>query len=378
VIGKEIPAPPFTLRVQLAGVAMNVFTVKDGVTTWAGAVEFRKLADLRKLGNIGRFKFSIAAKLPAGGSAMIRRAESYLSAGMGQADIRMITRKDGSPYWEDNRLWFTFSSRGAKIETSSQGVMSLDPSTFEPRFEGTIVYDRGDGLLRNDYSSHIFYDEEAQEWRGWSCNFSSVADGVGREFSGVNFIHTKHDPRRGFSVIQEAAMKNIEGHHEDPCGFFDAEAGKWRLLTSEFANRGIKAALFESDQYTGPWRRIAGPVRHDSTGTLIQKIGGKRYIFSGSSESAIFVYSYPDLKELGKLKMDLPPWNPSVKNARVWPNIFPLPQGFPYRYMALMMDRANVPGIKGGNWSYGALYLYGAPTDKINGDAYEFPGREGK
>jgi len=41
--------------------------------------------------------------------------------------------------------------------------MSLDPSVFDLKFEGTIVYDHGDGLLRNDYSSHIFYDDDAKQ-----------------------------------------------------------------------------------------------------------------------------------------------------------------------------------------------------------------------
>jgi choline dehydrogenase-like flavoprotein len=31
-----------------------------------------------------------------------------------------------------------------------------------------------------------------------------------------------------------------------------------------------------------------------------------------------------------------------------------------FRYVALMMDRFNYPGLKGPNWSYGALYLYHA------------------
>ena len=89
----------------------------------------------------------------------------------------------------------------------------------------------------------------------------------------------------------------------------------------------------------------------------MQKINGKIYCFLGSSERNIFIYSYPDLKEVGTLKMDLPPWN-KTSSSRVWPNVVELPENYLHQYVALMMDRFNYPGMKGPNWTYGALYLY--------------------
>jgi hypothetical protein len=115
--------------------------------------------------------------------------------------------------------------------------------------------------------------------------------------------------------------------------------------------------MLESDHWDRGYEKIAGPVDHNSTGTSIQKIGDRRYCFSGSSEREIFIYTYPGLKEVGTLKMDLPPWDDSSR-TRVWPNVVQLPDGYPCRYVALMMDRYNYPGLKGPHWSYGALYLY--------------------
>jgi len=65
--------------------------------------------------------------------------------------------------------------------------------------------------------------------------------------------------------------------------------------------------------------------------------------------------SYP----AGQLKMYLPPWD-DKSNTRVWPNVIPLPEGYPARYIALMMDRLNFPGMTGSNLTYGAMYLYHA------------------
>jgi len=146
------------------------------------------------------------------------------------------------------------------------------------------------------------------------------------------------------------------GDIEDPHIIFDADAEKWRMLTCENQN-GYKAIILESDHWNKGYKKIAGPVAHNSTGTSIQKIGDQHYCFSGSSERKIFIYTYPDLKEAGTLKMDHPPWN-ETSRTRVWPNVVQLPDSYPFRYVALMMDRFNYPGLKGPHWSYGALYLY--------------------
>lgn len=365
------PACPYKLRVQLTGTGLSSFVTSDGQTEYRGHTAvtqwFHDVFDLRARRIHTAMKFNLATRLEGGGKALVNGARSFLSAGVGQADIRLVTHKNGAPFIEDNRLWFTFSARGLNISDSSQGVMSLDPSIFDPRLEGMIVFDEGDGLLRNDIASQLFYDDDDRVWRAFTCNFSRNPDG-GRSGSGLGTAWSKHDPRRRFSVMRGASFA-LEDKHEDPCTVFDAEAGKWRLLTTRL--RGMRAELFEADRWDGPYRKIAGPVDHDSTGTSIQKIGSRRYVFAGSSERAIFVYSYPELKLLGKLKMDTPPFNAQT-NGRVWGNVFPLPVGYPARYAALTMDRPNFPGVRGPNWSYGALYLYHAYTEELGSDTFEY------
>ncbi|MDR0534304.1 MAG: hypothetical protein LBH01_10170 [Verrucomicrobiales bacterium] len=373
---------PFTLYVQLYGVSAGVFATKDGQTLYLGALEakdqFGDLIDFRQRSTMATSSFNIATKLPANGKIVLDGARSVLSSGIGQADIRMITYANGAPYFDNNRLWFTFSCRGLGTADAVQGVMSIDPSVFDPRFEGTIVFDRGDGLLRNDYASHVFYDEKAGEWRAFTACFS--VDKKGRGETGLAVASSPHDPRRGFSVMTERPLtKNdiqLPLRHEDPSVIYDAAANKWRLLTCCFEKEGLRAELFESDKWNGPYTKIAGPVPYDSTGTQMQKFGDKYYVLSGASEvpnekrGGILVYSYPELNYLGELKADLPS---SLKGGRVWPNVFPLPPGFPARYMAIQMDRVNFPGAKVRNWSYGALYQFWADTPQIGtGQPYEF------
>jgi hypothetical protein len=133
--------------------------------------------------------------------------------------------------------------------------------------------------------------------------------------------------------------------------------------------------MHESDRWDGRYERIAGPVKPDSTGTLIQKIGDRRYALFGSRDRKIRICTYPTLEPLSELNVYLPPWNAET-NGRVWPNVVPLPPGYPARYIALMMDRLNFPGVAENNWTYGALYLYHAESLNSKAIPYEYPQRQ--
>lgn len=372
--GDKVPDGPFALRVQLQGRTLNIFTTSNGETTYIGHVppkeHFAGILDPRDINTASDCTFNLVSNLA--GRVVVGGARSYLSSGIGQADIRLISNEDLSPYMEDGRLWFTFSCRGIEIEQSAQGILSLDPSVFDVRFEGMIVFDHGDGLLRNDYASHLFYDRNAKEWRAYVCDFGGTANREGRSGTGLITATSPKDPRKGFSVMKAKRVEpeKIDGHNEDPCIFFDEGAGKWRLLTSAFVHGHITSRTFESDRWDGKFNIVAPPIETNSTGTSIQRIGAKYYALMGGHGN-LRVHSYPDLKELGELKLKLQPHWPKPA-GRVWASVVPLPEGYPYRYVLLTMDRPNFPGIKVNNWSYGALYFYGANPEDISSPRYEF------
>ena len=342
-----------TIVLQMLGSGLNLYLQSKGLPLVIGQSDFNQYLDLRKKECISSFQSSLYLHLKSG-EITVRSAKSMLGPGMGLADIRAITYEDGAPLLNQGRLWYTMSIRGRALPHHLQGVFSMDPTVFDIKLEGVVVFDRSDGLLRNEIASHIFYDRKESVWRGLTTGFSAYAN-PGKEKKQLLTIESRRDPRFGFSVMQ-ATPFGMVGDIEDPHLLFDEEAGKWRMLTCE--NRsGYKAIMLESDHWDRDYQLIAGPVEHNSTGVSIQKIGNKRYCFSGSSERKVLVYTYPDLKEAGTLDMDLPPWDDSSR-TRIWPNVVEAPEGFPFRYVALMMDRYNYPGLEGPNWTYGALYLY--------------------
>lgn len=341
-----------TLILQMLGSGLTLFAQDRGLPVPIAQSDFSSLVDLRQVRYLRSFQSSlyVAAK---GGALALRKIESALSPGMGLADIRAMTYEDGAPLLDRGRLWYTMTIRGRALPHHIQGVFSLNPAVFDLRFEGVIAFDRKDGLLRNEVASHIFYDRTEKRWRGLTTGFSAYANP--KEKKQLLAVESSNDPRFGFSVMNATPMGMV-GDFEDPHILFDVQARKWRMLACENI-KGYKAILLESEAWDRDYRRIAGPTNYNSTGTSIQTIGDRRYCFSGSQDRKIYIYTYPELAEAGTLKMDLPPWD-ETSGTRIWPNIVQLPEGYPFRYLALMMDRFNYPELKGPNWTYGALYLY--------------------
>lgn len=144
-----LPENDFKLRAQLYGHSLAAFCGKTRPYYISGIRickdEFQQCDRFSFGKGCEGTTFNVISNLK--GSTLISGARSYLSTGIGQADIRLISYEDLSPYMDDNRLWFTFSCRGVDIFQSAQGVLSVDPSVFDVKFEGMIVFDHGDGLL---------------------------------------------------------------------------------------------------------------------------------------------------------------------------------------------------------------------------------------
>lgn len=346
---------PYVLRVQMAAVGVNLIIESGGRSYLVGYADFSQHFDLRERSRFVRYRYGISTHLHPESQVDIVGATSSLSPGSGQADLRAITDELGRPLLENSRLWFTITLRGRALPHPTQGLFSMNPTVFDLRFEGMIVFDMGDGLLRNELASHLFRDSRSGQWRGWTTGFSAFGTKSKKEAKTILAVSSTTDPRRGFSVMQ-AKPVGIEGAHEDPHCVYDSAAKKWRLLLCEHAGR-YRAAMWESDHWDHGFERIAGPVDMDSTGTLIQRFGDTRYVLFGSADRTIYIRTYPDLKPAGELKIDLPPWDDD-HGTRVWPNVIPMPEGYPAPFIALMMDRANFPGMPRQNWTYGALYLY--------------------
>ena len=340
--------PPYEMHVMLTGAhTPAVFVTKDGATTLAGLPKWPEGFDSR----VATLTNAVTCVV----SGNLSEPKMSLSAGIGQADTRFVTTgRCNRPYRRDGRLFFTFSARGYGAYLA---VMSFHPDRLDFRLEGVILFDYGDGLLRNDVAADLFYDDAADEWRAYVSNFSTAGDGLDRRAKGgLNCAWSKDCPLFGVSVMKAKSL-DFDGMNEDPDGYWDERAKKWRLLVSEFVcGIGIRASLWESDRWDGPFVRLSGPVAEDSTGTTLVPAGDGLVALAGSSDRRFHLYDYPTLRLKSCLEVANPPWEASSSgNGRSWPAYAELSDG---RTLLLTFDRVNFPGMPKPNWTYGGLFLY--------------------
>lgn len=213
---------------QMLGSGLTVFFESDGLPAVIAQADFSNHLDVRDKQRINTYQSHLLVKLNDGG-IIISRASIAFTTGMGLADIRAITYENGEPIMDEGRVWYTMSIRGRALPHHIQGVFSIHPTVFDLRFEGIILFDRQDGLLRNEIASHIFYDRSAKTWRGITTGFSAYAN-PDKEKKQLLAVESRQDPRKGFSVMQ-AGPFGIVGDIEDPHIIFDSKAKKWRILT---------------------------------------------------------------------------------------------------------------------------------------------------
>lgn len=360
-----VPMPPFTLSGVVAGPTMLIAVRKDGKVSYLGAVTFADAPDLRSRRFLGAMKFGAGASLPANGRAVIRRAGMALTAGVGQADFRIVTDGPGcKPYFENGRLFCTFSARAGFKYVKS--VASFDPALFDFRMEGVLFTNYGgdDDLLRNDAVNHLFYDRAAGSWKACGVAWSTASNDLNpntRRGSGIVAMECTKNPLHGITVLTAHPLAMEGGlKSEDPYFTFDPTTNKWRFATSTFAEKGLRPCLWEADAWDGPYRRIAGPGKFDSTGCQVMSFGDGKYVMTANRQRRLPIYSYPALDYLGELKLDQPPFGNGSMNGRVFMAFAELPEGYPFRYIMLTMDRKNFPGMPNPNWTYGGMYFYGA------------------
>ena len=361
--GPTVPPPPFRLSSIVAGPTVLVTIRKNNTVSFLASAALADEPDIRKKSFAGYLKCSAGATLPPGGQAVLERAAVSLSAGVGQADFRIVTEGPGCrPYLENGRMFCTFSARAGLKYTKS--VASFDPATFDFRMEGILLtnYGEGDELLRNDAVNHLFRDRDGT-WKAVGCGWSNAAhnlDPATRTGSGLIVSESESNPLHGIHVLQARQLSVGTGKSEDPYFTYDADAGKWRLATSSFTPDGLRAHLWESDAWDGPYTDIAGPVPYDSTGCQIMDFGGKRYVMTANKQQQLPVYTYPTLDYCGELDLDFKPFNQECPNGRIFMAFAETPPGSPFRYILLTMDRENFAGMPDPNWTYGAMYFYGA------------------
>lgn len=343
-LSEEGVTAPNTLRVHLTGKFLNVLLVKNEEWSVLGSFDVSEHFELRDKSILDQFSVRAGAKLGSGESISISKLQQYLTCGTAQADPKVLHYEDGAPIIEGNLIWVAMTTRAYDTQLY-QGIYSYNLETKEWKITGTMVFNKGDGLIRQWSASDIFFDRTDQKWKIFTVSH--------RDDHMLYSGETTADPRNGLVEIACSKVKYASvGNEEDPSVIYDSNVGKWRMAVCK-AKDGYQTILMEADTWNGVWKQIAIYKPTSSTGILIQKIGGKRYVFIGRGDTPcpLEVLSYPGMEKVGELNLSE---HPIGKN--VWPAIIPVTKDIGTAYYLLTFDRDAWTGQR----TYGNIHWYAA------------------
>ena len=354
-LSEEGIAAPNTVRVHLAGKFLNVLIVKNGEWKVLGSFDVAEHFELRDKSVLETFSLMAGARLGSGESISISKLEQSLTTGTAQADPKVLHYEDGAPIIEGNKIWVAMTTRAYDTQLY-QGVYSYDLKTKEWKISGTLVFNKGDGLIRQWSASDVFFDRTDDKWKIFTVSHRDDH----MLYSGESSV----DPRFGLIEISCSKVNYPSvGNEEDPSVIYDSTASKWRMAICK-AKGGYQTVLMEADTWNGAWSQIGVYTPISSTGVLIQKIGGQMYVFIGRGDTPcpMEVLSYPGMKRLGELNLSE---HPEGKN--VWPAIIPVTSDTGTAYYLLTFDRDAWTGPR----TYGNIHWYYA--EEFAEDFYEYP-----
>jgi len=347
---------PNTVRVHLTGKFINVLLVKDEEWCVLGSFDINEHFELRDKSVLEKFSVRIGASLGKSESITISKVVQYLTCGTAQADPKVLHYEDGTPIIEGNKIWVAMTTRGYGTQLY-QGVYSYDLVTKEWLISGTLVFNKGDGLIRQWAASDVFYDRKSKSWKIFTVSH--------RDDHMLYSGETQKDPRFGLTEISCSKVNYASvGNEEDPSVIWDSDEGKWRMAVCK-ANNGYQTILMEADEWNSEWKQIEVYEPTSSTGVLIQKIGGKRYVFIGRGKSpcSLEVLTYPGLNKVGELNLSE---HPIGKN--IWPAIIPITKKTGTAYYLLTFDRDAWTGPR----TYGNIHWYEAEEFAKGFQEYSF------
>ena len=337
---------PYTMRVRTNGRYIVLWRMVNGTLSYfSPRLQISDWFDLRDPAVLNSFSVYVGAKLAPGESIKISGASQYLTNGVGQADPRFFHYENGEPMIENDITWLTLSSRCDTIASTHTGVFSYNLKTYELKLLGVITFDKGDGLKRPLHSCDVLYDRNAGNWKISATSF----DEDHKPYGGVVTV----DPRIGdVNHITDVSVSPILPDGEDASIIWDEAANKWRAAWVASVSGGFALRMAEADNYAGPYTVIKNNTAVSETGALIQKMGGKYYVFTGRGTSGeMWVYNYPDLSLIGRLNV---PEGPVANN--IWPVILPyINANGGTSYQMMTFDRYMGWG---GDHSYGKIYIF--------------------
>ena len=295
------------------------------------------------------------------GTGRILNASQEFGCGAAQADYRICTYEDGSPIIEDGKYFFNMSARSAGVMSA---VFSYDINTCNVQLVGAVQGYK-DGEPFEFVAPHIMYNRQDGLWYVFAHWEKPHHLCVGKCY---------RDPRFGYNEVH-ATLLDYEGRvrgDEDNFVYYDADIKRWVLIYSKSANTMSRQ---ESKKIDSGYKLVCSQDEVKTlTGINVVKVGGKRYIVTGSmwkpEEDAYKVFDASTLEYLYNLNLDIP-----TGGFRGWGTLLGVTEGLETKYLLMTFDRANPTPVN--RWQYGNMYMYEA-VERNPGTEFDLRRQDGK
>ncbi len=238
---------PNTIRLHLTGKFFNVLFLKNSNWTVLGSFDIEEFFELRDKYILADFNILFGARLGESENIVISKVEQYLTPGTAQADPKVLHYEDGEPIIEENMIWVAMTTRGYGTQLY-QGIYAYDLKKKRWEISGTLVFNKGDGLIRQWAASDVFFDRKSKKWKVFTVSH--------RDDHMIYSGEIDTDLRFGMTEIPVSKVKyESVKNEEDPSVIWDDEAKKWRMAVCK-AKNGYQTILMEADNLFGEWKQI--------------------------------------------------------------------------------------------------------------------------
>ncbi|MGW4058313.1 hypothetical protein ACWEGE_08530 [Amycolatopsis sp. NPDC004747] len=261
--------------------------------------QVRARIDLRDPAVLGRLGYAYGSRGPARLGRV--RAGYYGQAGV--RDPHVVQYADGRPYIRHGKLYLTMTNAGLGFfQQAHWAVWTLDLADPAKLEQVAALFFERDGVVLGDHAGQIVLDGDRfvllmSSWGDFSFNGVHVRHAVTRDdvLSGVHVLPTSRLPLPTAVSSWDPALTKIDGRWH--IAFVESPAQQPAFVF----HPALAAAPCGADYDQGLTLLGADTSVKQTEGTILQRVGGRWYLFASDGDAREYPVYDLGLRKLGTL-----------------------------------------------------------------------------
>ncbi|MFJ9779604.1 hypothetical protein ACIRSS_08470 [Amycolatopsis sp. NPDC101161] len=261
--------------------------------------QVRARIDLRDPAVLGELGYAYGSR----GPARLGRVRAGYFGQAGVRDPHVVQYADGRPYVHDGKLYLTMTNAGLGFfQQAHWGVWTLDLADPTKLEQVAALFFARDGVVLGDHAGQIVVDDDRfillmSSWGDFSFTGVHVRHTVTREnvLSGVHVLPTRQLPLPTTVSSWDPALTRIDGRWH--IAFVESPAQQPAFVF----HPALAAAPRGADYDDGLTLLGADTSVSQTEGTILQRVGGRWYLFASDGDAREYPVYDLRLRKLGTL-----------------------------------------------------------------------------